>query len=130
MTDKPKHPGGRPTKYKEEFNDITKYVKQCEENEKLVSLCGYAVYLDVCEETLQEWKRVHPQFSVSLEKIKQLSKEQLINNGLISKYSPNMAKFVLSANHGMRENTGIDHTTDGKPITPQIVVFGKNDDTE
>lgn len=102
----------RPTKYKAEFATdvyLNGYVKACLKKKMLVSLCGLAVYMDVCEETLQEWGRIRPEFSVSMAKIKQYSKNMLLNKGLISEYSPNMARFVLSANHGMAEKTETKH---------------------
>jgi len=109
MTNKTtKHAGGRPTKYKSEYATrefIVDFKAWCKQTETLVSLCGYACYLEVCEDTLYEWAKIHPKFSESLAKLKQLSKQELINRGLTSQYSPNMAKFVLSANHGMAEKT-------------------------
>ncbi len=103
---------GRPTKYKAEFatNEyLDKYIADCIKGNLLISLCGLAVYIDVCEDTLQEWGKVHPEFSVSMAKIKQYSKNMLLNKGLISEYSPNMARFVLSANHGMAERSETTH---------------------
>ena len=101
-----------PTKYKIEYGTnefIDKFVSYCTDNKLLVSLCGLAVYVGVCEDTLQEWGKVHPKFSVSMAKINQISKQMLLNKGLISEYSPNMARFVLSANHNMAEKTETKH---------------------
>lgn len=101
---------GQPTKYKPEYSTdkfVAKYVRYATTKRELVSLCGFAVYIGVCEDTLQEWRKVHKEFSVPLAKIKQISKQALLNKGLQGKYSPNMAKFVLSANHGMAEKTEI-----------------------
>lgn len=101
-------PAGQPTKYKAEYATdefVNEFLSYCIDEDKLISLCGLAVYVGVCEDTLQEWGKVHPKFSVSMQKIKQNSKEMLLNKGLTSKYSPNLARFVLSANHGMAEKT-------------------------
>ncbi|GAI03151.1 unnamed protein product [marine sediment metagenome] len=103
---------GRPTKYKPEYSTedfLDGYIKACLRKKMLVSLCGLACYVNVCEDTLQEWGKVHPKFSVSMAKINQISKNMLLNKGLISEYSPNMARFVLSANHGMAERTETKH---------------------
>ena len=118
---------GRPSKYKPEYaadEFITQYVNHCKKADELVSLCGLAVYLEVCEDTLQEWKKVHREFSVSLAKINQLSKQEVLNKGLKSKYSPNMAKFVLSACHGMAERTELSGK-DGNSIEVNIIDFEK-----
>ena len=112
---------GRKTKYKTEYNTkeyLQGYFDQCEEKKEIVSLCGLAVYIGVCEDTLQEWKNVHPQFSVSLKNIKQRSKNMLVNGGLNSTYNSTIAKLILSANHGMKEKTDI--TTNDDSITIAI----------
>ena len=104
--------GGQPTKYRAEYNTNTfleGFYKHCDSKGLLISLCGLAVYLNVCEDTLQEWGKVHLKFSLSMEKIKQLCKQSLINKGLTSKYNANLARFCLSANHGMTERTETLH---------------------
>ncbi len=120
---------GQPTKYKPEYANpefISVWVKQCIKENMLVSLCGYAVYLEVCEETIQEWGRVHPIFSVSMQKINQISKNMLLNKGLVSEYSPNMARFVLSANHDMAEKTETKHGVTPEAATLLGLIDGKS----
>jgi hypothetical protein len=60
--------GGRPTKYKPEY---------CEQARKLC-LLGYtdkqlADFFEVNEDTINEWKKVHPKFSESLRKGKSIA---------------------------------------------------------
>jgi hypothetical protein len=59
---------GRPTLYKEEYN---------EQAEKLCKLgatdAELADFFDVVEDTINEWKKVHPDFSVSIKKGKMLA---------------------------------------------------------
>ncbi|KKM06454.1 hypothetical protein LCGC14_1743760 [marine sediment metagenome] len=103
---------GQPTKYKTEYGTnefVEVFIEDCISRELLVSLCRLACYIGVCEDTLQEWGKIHPKFSVSMQKIKQVSKDMLLNKGLTSKYSPNLARFVLSACHGMAERTETTH---------------------
>ena len=97
---------GRPSKYKPEYATdefIALFIEHCKDKEELVSHCGLAVYLNVCEDTIYEWKKVHKEFSVSLKKIKQISKNMLINNGLSGKYNSKICGLILSANHGVIE---------------------------
>ncbi len=118
---KKKHAGGAPSKYKKEYNTIEYlqgFFDQCDEKKELISLCGLAVYIGVCEETLQEWGRKHPEFSVSMGKIKQRSQNMLANGGLSKTYDSRMARFLLSANHGLREGT--DVTSGGESITIKL----------
>lgn len=124
---KNKKGAGRPTKYKAEYATVefrSEFYKHCKDNELLVSLCGFAVYIDVCEDTIQEWCAVHKRFSVSMQKIKQNSKDMLLNKGLTSKYSPNLARFVLSANHGMAEKTETVHGLNEKTATLMGLIDG------
>lgn len=61
-------PAGRPTDYREEFN---------EQAEKLCKLGAIdrelADFFDVSEDTIHEWKKVHPKFSESIKAGKQLA---------------------------------------------------------
>ena len=126
---------GAPTKYKSEYATdefLAKYIIHCRAKGELVSLCGFACYVKVCEDTLQEWRKVHKEFSVPLNKLKQLSKQMLINKGLKGTYNSTIAKLVLSSNHGMVERKeSILGGKDGKPILIKIVNFEDIDnDTE
>lgn len=119
----------RPTKYKVEYSTdefVDVFVKQCVRKEMLASLCSYAVYLSVCEDTLQEWKKVHSEFSVSLSRLKQISKNMLINRGLNSTYNSTIAKLILSSNHGMAEKTETKHDITEKTATLLGLIDGSS----
>ncbi len=58
---KPKHPGGRPTSYRPEF--CQRVVALMAEGR---SLEGCAALLGVHPDSLNEWQKVHPQFSVAV----------------------------------------------------------------
>ena len=58
---KPKHPGGRPTSYRREF--CQRVVALMAEGR---SLEGCAALLVVHPDSLQEWQKVHPQFSIAV----------------------------------------------------------------
>lgn len=131
MDEVKKHPGGRPTKYSEEYATqefIDKYIKFRKDSNLLVSLCGLAVYLNVCEDTLQEWKHVHPTFSVALGIIKQNSKDMLVSKGLDSTYNSTIAKLVLSANHGLSEKIEHYHDVSFSQVLSKATKKGEKDD--
>jgi len=112
---------GAPTKYKEEYNTkdyLDGYFSYAKENEELVSNCGLAVYIGICEDTLYEWAKVHPDFSVSLKKVKQVSKNMLYNKGLNKEYDSGLTKLLLSHNHGHKERTDI--TSNDESITVKM----------
>lgn len=111
--DKGKHAGGRPTLYLEEYateEHVQEFVKHCEEKEKVVTICGYAVYVNIVEETLLLWKKAHPEFISTVERIKQISKSQLFQGGLDKTLSSRIVKLGLSANHGMNEKSEHEHS--------------------
>lgn len=53
-------PRGRPSLYEDRFCEMV--VDFCEDGS---SLTAFAASIDVCRETIQEWRRVHPEFSVA-----------------------------------------------------------------
>lgn len=99
---------GRPTLYKPEYateDHLKAFVENCKKDKEVVTLCGYALYIDVCEETISEWARVHQEFTGTVAKVKQISKSQLFQGGLNKSLSSRIVKLGLSANHGMNETT-------------------------
>ncbi|MGI1661371.1 terminase small subunit [Palleronia sp. KMU-117] len=132
---------GRPTKYSPAIlKKAEEYLELCQDEidefwktrgeksdsyDRLVvvnipTVDGLALHLDVSRDTIQEWGNVHPAFSVTISKLKSIQASRLIKGGLSGDYNPMMAKFLLSANHGMRER--VDTTTDDKPL-PQAVTI-------
>ena len=110
---------GRPTKYAgdQTCKQVDQYLKENQDsyNEgklevKLPTLEGFAAHIGVHKETIQEWKRRHPEFSVSLGKILAEQKTRLINMGLAGDYNPTIAKLILSANHGMSDKVDASET--------------------
>jgi hypothetical protein len=59
--DKAKHPGGRPTLYKPEYCRLATNLCLLGATDKEL-----AASFDVCEDTINEWKNVHPEFSDSI----------------------------------------------------------------
>ena len=120
---------GRPTKYRAEYatNDyLDGYIAACEIAKKLISLCGFSCYIGVCEDTLQEWRKVHPGFSVLLAKLKQMSKDMLLNKGLDNTYNSTIAKLILSSNHGMAEKSETVHGITEKTATLMGLIDGNS----
>lgn len=104
-----KHAGGRPSKYEERFNDeLDKYLRTTgKEQMSLPTIQGFSLWLDVDDETLTEWAKVHSQFSATLSRLKKLQAQQLIDDGIYGGKEVNstIVKLLLQNNHGMREKT-------------------------
>jgi len=73
MSDTPKHPGGRPTKY------IPEYLPAVETLAKLgATMPEIAQAFDVALSTVYLWAKEHPEFSESLQAGKDLADEQVV----------------------------------------------------
>ena len=116
-----KHPGGRPTKYKPAiiFPKIEEYLSMCgREQTSLPTIEGLATYLGVISETVREWAKKYPEFSVTIKAIVDKQKQQLIDDGLYGGKEVNaaMAIFLLKVNHGMKEDPSTLIQVNIKPI--------------
>ncbi len=130
------HPGGRPPIYnntfpqkvldflalcvdvevvKKEGKDFTEYKKKV----KLPTFQGLSNYLGVNKDTISEWDKKYPEFSVSLDVLLCEQHDRLVNNGLSSDYNSTIAKLILSSNHGYVERK--DQTTNGKDLPVSIL---------
>lgn len=125
--DEQKHPGGRPTDYREDICEkVDVYLSMCgREQTALPTIEGFAVYLDVARSTVYLWAKEHKEFSDTLEKISTYQKIQLINDGIYGGKEVNatIVKLMLQNNHGMKERT--DTTTNDKEL-PTPIYNGKS----
>ncbi len=120
---------GRPSEYDPSFvQKVDEYLATCVDAERevkgkgegyaiivrLPKLEGFARFLNVSRQSLNNWAEQHPEFLDALERIKIEQKERLIDNGLSGDYNPTIAKLVLSSDHGMAEKS--DVTSDGEKL--------------
>src|SRR3990167_2228111 len=130
---------GRPTEYSEEYikkidedlesrqDESVSMVKQSNEEKgyemyenklkvKLPTIEGFARFIDTDKGLLYDWEKIYPEFHHALSKIRVEQFERLINAGLSGDYNSNIAKLILSSNHGMSEKT-INEVIIPKPIS-------------
>lgn len=95
------------------------------ETVKVPTLEGLAFHLKVNKDTIQEWKKIHDEFSVLIDELLAKQADMLINGGIAGTYSPVIAKVLLTK-HGYRE--GIENTgKDGKDLIPDTEIVNKID---
>jgi len=124
-----KHPGGRPSEYDPSVcHKLVQYVGECQDfydgqrvQVKLPKREGFAKYLGVTRQTLDNWANQHPEFFDALSRLDAEQKERLIDNGLAGHYNPTIAKLLLSANHGMAEKSQQDITSGGEKVKGFVV---------
>jgi len=125
---------GRPSKYQDSFVDeMDKYLATVGDGTgKLPTRQGFALWLDVDEDTLNNWAKEHEEFFGALKKLMLLQGQQLINDGIYGGKEVNatIVKLLLQNNHGMKER--VDNTTNDKDLpTPLLAnVHNHNSNSE
>jgi len=71
----------------------------------LPTIEGFGKFINIPKPTIYAWRKVHPEFLDSLDKILDEQKKRLLENGLSGTYNSTIAKLILSSNHGMAEKT-------------------------
>ena len=120
---------GRPSKYDPSFvNELENYLATTgKEQTSLPTRQGFALWLGVDDETLNEWAKIHSDFSATLRKLMLLQGQQLIDDGIYGGKEVNatIVKLLLQNNHGMKER--VDNTTNDKDLETVLVKFIKDE---
>src|SRR3990167_10988627 len=114
------HPGGRPTDYKPE------YCKKLEEHMKRgLSLEAFGAVVDCSEDTLYEWRKVHPEFSESYKKGKSHSLQFWEELGLVGTTEGNhfnAPTWIFNMKNRFKWKDRHDITTDDEKLDGLVVV--------
>lgn len=132
----------RPTKYKKEYckkmynffniphtfmDEITKFDKNGEEQiirvEKpniLPTFEKFAVSVDVCVDTLNEWCKVHTEFSEAYKKCKHLQKDMLNDLAMRGFYNPTYTIFVAKNITDMKDKVEQQITETQTSVVSQV----------
>lgn len=98
-------PAGRPTLYSDEINEKAReYLRFCREKPNIPFIEELALELDVCRDTILEWTRQHEEFSCTIQMLMLLQSFLLKKGSLCKKLQPNVAIFLLKANHGLTDD--------------------------
>ena len=114
------HPGGRPTKYNPGMvGRLEGYMRNC--SDELPSKAGFANFVGVHVNTMDNWGRKYPEFLWALRRLHTLQESELLNKGLAGEYNSTICKLILCSNHGYGKRCDI--VTDSKPIA--VVAFSE-----
>lgn len=141
-----KHAGGRPTDYKEEYcEEVVKFFnvdpywetpitytdKKGNVTEKvnfiandLPTLAGFAKKIGVSRETINEWQRVHKEFSDAVKIAKECQESILITNALRGDYNPAFSIFFAKNNMGWKDKNETDIKLEH--VTPLLSNVSRN----
>lgn len=119
----------RPTKYDPSFvQKIEEYLQTVgREQTKLPKRVDIALLLGVNEDTLNNWAKVYPNFLGALTRVDNYQKSQLMDDGMYGgkEVNPNVAIFLLKANHGLIETSRTEVTgAYGEPFSVAILGRG------
>ena len=67
------------------------------------SLEGWCMSENVAIRTAYDWLESHPRFADVYSQLKYVQKQRLEERGLTNRYNPQIVKFLLENNHGMKE---------------------------
>ena len=116
---------GRPTKYKEEFNQIAfDYAMGGfkEDGQVVPSKVGLAILLGVGPNTLDDWAKVHDVFSTTLALVQSKQHVEALNRGLDSTFNAAITKLLLH-NHGYSDKAAQEITgANGGPIEGTVSI--------
>ena len=125
MTDKPKHAGGRPTKYNQDMLEQSiEYLDNYTDHDHIIpSVVGLADVLNVTTKTLYNWsdQEGNEEFLHILKRINDKQHLKLINGGLNGALNPAITKLVLGK-HGYHDKVDQDVTSKGKPISNNFII--------
>jgi hypothetical protein len=126
MTERTKHPGGRPTKYRPEFCQV---VIEC--GERGESLHEMAEACDVHRSTIDYWAEHFPEFSEALARANQKSRAFFERVGRTSldadKFNSRLWERIMMA-RWREDYTNRNETTHRGDVNVQIVRFADDDD--
>lgn len=112
-----KHTGGRPTKLTSELIELAStYVAETESvgiATLLPTIEGLALALHISRDTIYEWEKEDVRFSDIVNNLRVAQGQKLIQNSLVGRYNPTIAKLILSGKHGYVEKTEIDQNLSG-----------------
>ncbi|WP_241603766.1 DNA-packaging protein [Rosenbergiella nectarea] len=111
---------GRPSKLAESIEKAKEYLMGGFEavGDVVPSVAGLACYLGISRSTAQEYAKDNAEFSGTLEAIKTLQENKLINKGLVGDFNPTITKLML-ANHGYSDKAEIDNKSSDGSMTPK-----------
>lgn len=114
---------GRPSKYAESLLKAKEYLLGGYETfgDVVPSVAGLACYLGISRSRAYEYADKNPEFKDTLEAIKTLQENKLINKGLVGDFNATITKLML-ANHGYSDKSEVDNKSSDGSMTPKAAI--------
>jgi len=118
---KPKHAGGRPTKYNAKMLQRAKdYVAN--DNLILHTIEGLALELGIWKETVYNFEKKYPEFLGVIKELRQKQEKKLTEGALIGKFNPTFSIFLAKCKFGWKE---AEQQPQNQPINILVNVGGE-----
>ena len=117
------NPVGRPSKYTPELLEKAQgYIAYAYAEEKLPTIEGFAIYIQVKRSTIYEWAKdpSKEEFSDIVEHILAHQAETLINKGLKGEYNSAITKLMMTK-HNYNEKQEVDLSSTDGTMRPTII---------
>jgi hypothetical protein len=88
------------------------------------SLTACAIYCGISEKMLLAYElrtQEDSEIRIMLDQIRDIQKQNLMKNGLFKSYDSGLSKFLLTSNHGMRENPTSLTQNNTFNVSPEIL---------
>ncbi len=115
---------GRPTKYSTKILTLVmRYTNMCIKKVEFPTIEQLASNLGVGTRTLYDWEKEYPDFSQTLEYLRDSQRHLLITNSLNNKYNSRFATFLLKASHGFSDAKPVFEATQNNylNISPEVM---------
>lgn len=115
---------GRPSKYSSKIISLVRnYKLNCADKGIFPTIEGLASYLGVGTRTLYDWESEYPEFSQTIDKLRDTQRQLLITNGLNGTYNTRFSMFLLRAIHGITEKEPLVNATQNSfmNISPDLL---------
>lgn len=91
---------GRPSKYTAKTPScLRNYTTESLQKGDFPTIEGFSAYLGVGTRTLYDWQAEYPDFSLTMDELRDTQKHLLISKGLTGSYNTRFAMFLLKANY-------------------------------
>lgn len=129
---KPKHAGGRPTKYKPEYcqaiidffsipptrtvietitrKDGSTLEKETQVASDFPTIQGFCFSIDIVKDTLHEWIAKYPEFADAYKRAKELQENLWVQNSIKGLYNPAFTIFTGKNIFGWRDKQEVEHS--------------------
>jgi len=101
--EKSSKPEGRPSKYKPEYcQQLIEFFTVTGDAPDCPMFIDFAMKIDVCDDTLTNWKNEYPEFFAAYRRARKLQESTIARNALKNKYNASFSQFMLTCNHDWR----------------------------